>query len=395
MNQDVQSEFLVEALKLSLMRFPTFNVKIKKGFFWFYLDRNKKQPIVKMENNYVLRSINLRQNRGFLFTLSYFENRINLEIFHSLSDGAGGMEFFKSITYNYLNLLNSGLINDGTVKALEELDDDVLIKEEISDSFVFNYKNDVDKYDSEKTAFRIDEKIYTSNWSDLIQAEMSSTELKKIAKQYDATITEYLGGIIHLAIYNLYYKKCKSTKPVKLFIPVNARKFFNSRSIRNFVLYVRTEADYSEDKIDLETCINYVKQTFKKELTKERLEQRIKSNVHLEKKIALRIVPLFLKNITVKIGYLFLGTNINTMLFSNLGVIKMPEGSSEFIHRFDFCLGSCTRTPISCAGVSYNDVFVLSFISKMKDNSLVSYIFKTIGKEGISIKVNTNIKGEV
>ena len=37
--------------------------------------------------------------------MTYFEKKINIDIFHSLTDGNSGTIFFKEIIYNYLELM--------------------------------------------------------------------------------------------------------------------------------------------------------------------------------------------------------------------------------------------------------------------------------------------------
>ena len=41
---------------------------------------------------------------SFLFEVTYYRNRINLEVFHVLTDGTGAMNFLKTLVSNYLTL---------------------------------------------------------------------------------------------------------------------------------------------------------------------------------------------------------------------------------------------------------------------------------------------------
>ena len=41
--EDVKYQYLEEALKEALKRFPTFCVKLKRGFFWYYFEHNYNQ----------------------------------------------------------------------------------------------------------------------------------------------------------------------------------------------------------------------------------------------------------------------------------------------------------------------------------------------------------------
>ena len=66
----IDSSLLDEALRKALLRFPTFCVKIKRGFFWYYFDHNYNKPIIKEENCLVNDSVRLRRNNGFMFSLN-------------------------------------------------------------------------------------------------------------------------------------------------------------------------------------------------------------------------------------------------------------------------------------------------------------------------------------
>ena len=49
-------------------------------------------------------SINFIMNNDYLFKVTYFDSKINLDICHMLTDGVGATIFLKSIIYNYLNI---------------------------------------------------------------------------------------------------------------------------------------------------------------------------------------------------------------------------------------------------------------------------------------------------
>ena len=53
----------------------------------YYLEVNEKSPIVSIENEYPFKKINTRKNNDYLFKVTYFENKINIDFFHALTDG--------------------------------------------------------------------------------------------------------------------------------------------------------------------------------------------------------------------------------------------------------------------------------------------------------------------
>ena len=60
--------------------------------------------IIEEERDYPCQYINPRTNNNYLFKVTYFDKKINIEFFHTLTDGNSGSVFFKEIIYNYLDL---------------------------------------------------------------------------------------------------------------------------------------------------------------------------------------------------------------------------------------------------------------------------------------------------
>ena len=104
LKEDIDSEILKEALKKTLEKYKSFKVKMKQGFFWYYFEQNTKEPIIEKEQDYPCKYINPKTNNDYLFKVTYFEKKINIDIFHSLTDGNSGTTFFKEIIYNYIEM---------------------------------------------------------------------------------------------------------------------------------------------------------------------------------------------------------------------------------------------------------------------------------------------------
>ena len=106
LKEKVNPKILEEAVNIALEQYKSFRVRMKTGFFWYYLEYNPKKPIIEEERDYPCQYINPKTNNNYLFKVTYFENKINIDIFHSLTDGNSGNIFFKEIVYNYLELLH-------------------------------------------------------------------------------------------------------------------------------------------------------------------------------------------------------------------------------------------------------------------------------------------------
>ena len=101
----INKQILEKAVTKTLEKYKAYKVKMEGGFFWYYLDENNKKVVVSEEKEQPFKKINTAENNNYLFKVTYFDKKINIEFFHTLTDGNSGSAFFKEIIYNYLNLI--------------------------------------------------------------------------------------------------------------------------------------------------------------------------------------------------------------------------------------------------------------------------------------------------
>ena len=99
--EDIEEEILQKALDKTLEEYPLFLSSLKKGLFWYYLESSNVYPKVKKEENIVCDRI----DNDLLFRVSYYRKRINLEVYHALTDGTGTLYFLRSLVTNYLIIM--------------------------------------------------------------------------------------------------------------------------------------------------------------------------------------------------------------------------------------------------------------------------------------------------
>ena len=110
LKEEIEQEKLQEALDIVLPKFSIFNCRLRQGMFWYYFEENgKRSPRVVEENTYPCQYIQENRNRSYLFRVTYYKRRINLEVFHVLTDGTGALYFLKELAYQYLRLVHPEL----------------------------------------------------------------------------------------------------------------------------------------------------------------------------------------------------------------------------------------------------------------------------------------------
>ena len=102
LNDTVDPKTLQLALNHTLAKFPFFRSVLKKGLFWYYFEDSHIDPFVHEDNKPPCSQIYNSNRKNLLFDVSYFGCRINLEVYHALTDGTGAMNFLKMLTSEYL-----------------------------------------------------------------------------------------------------------------------------------------------------------------------------------------------------------------------------------------------------------------------------------------------------
>ena len=139
LKEAVIGDTLQKALDMVLPKFDGFNVRLRRGVFWYYFEENgKPAPQVREEMTYPCRYILQNRNNSYLFRVTYYKRRINLEVFHVLTDGMGGLNFLKELTYQYLRLSHPKLREQEG----DRLSADTSLN--LEDSFLQNYKKAAD-----------------------------------------------------------------------------------------------------------------------------------------------------------------------------------------------------------------------------------------------------------
>ena len=385
LDHEVNPEILEEAVNHILPRFETFAVQLKNGLFWNYFAQNERRFIVELEPAQVCRYFKPYKNHGYLFKVYYLQNKVTLETFHALSDGSGAMHFLKSLIFQYYKL--SGYKMEHEHKILSEKP---YSKKESEDNFVTNYDRDKRRNLKEEKAYHLSGERFGQHWVLAVKAQLKTNDLINVVKtKYQCTITQYVTALMAHAIYKETIDFIGHKKPLKIFIPVNLRPYFNSITLRNFSLYIK--ATYAANRTDwtFENMLELAKEQFVDQLDRDKLQSRISSLVSLEKNWFIRILPLVLKTLAFKIGYNILGESISSCSISNLGYIDLPSDLKDKILDVDFInAGYGLAMTVISVGTKTNVIMSTPF----KDLSIINQIVAQLVSDGLDVVIDTNYK---
>jgi hypothetical protein len=116
----------------------------------------------------------------------------------------------------------------------------------------------------------------------------------------------------------------------------------------------------------------------------------IATNVSSERMVAVKIVPLFLKNLIMKAVFNAVGERKSCLSLSNLGAVKMPEEMAAYVERLDFVLGVQNASPYNCGVLSFGDTLYINFIRNIKEPALEYHFHRALQELGLTATVRSN-----
>lgn len=379
LKEEVDHKYLQDALDKTIGQFPIFSSVMKKGLFWYYLEDSNIKPVVEKESRRPCSRLYDKDVKRLLFKVTYYEKRINLDVYHVLTDGTGAQEFLKALVSNYLLLkyeLDSKDIN---------IDFDASNYQKADDSYKKFYEKDKKKNNKGRKAYKIKASKTSNREIKIIEGTMPSNMVLDKARSYNVTITAFLTGILLKAIFEeMAVSDIK--KPVVVSVPVNLRKYFDSASARNFFGVIFISYDFSKMSCELEDIVKYVNEVLKKELDKDKVKFRMNALIGVEKNAVIRAVPLVIKNIVLNIAFRISET-FETTTVSNIGKISMSEIFSEYINSFGMFV---TTNKIQAGICTYNDVLTVSFSSCFINSDIERRFFRALTDIDIPVTISAN-----
>ena len=388
LKEEIDEKILKAALDKVLVRLPGFKVRMRRGIFRNFFEENTEDcPVRRDISNFCYR-YNGREDNGYLFRVFYYGRKISLDVYHALCDGYGASVFLCTLAGEYLRLKGYGIstneyVLDTNAKPFAEETEDSYKK--YADSTVkYNYPSD---WVYHRRGTKLPDHI--TNYT---VGTMPFSQLHKISKSYGVTVTELLAAIL----VEIHYKKMLAegkNKAVSAQIPVNLRKAFPSRTLRNFVLCLRAWIEPSDKIYTFEEILKRVSSMLREANKAEILNSMMTRNVKMETKTT-AFLPTDLKNLFIGIGFHLTAEKSTSVLISNLGNIVFPEDMRPYVERFFLYTGPGLVNGARCGAASCADNFSFTFSNCYKEGDIEREFFTRLTDMGIDVTVETNRRAE-
>ena len=389
LTEPVDVAVLRSALDVTARRFPSIAVRLRRGMFWYYLEQIPHSPAIQEEKSCPLAHAPFHEVRQCAFRVLVYHNRFAVEFFHALTDGTGGLTFFKTLLAEYLSQKYGLTIpaGDGVLGRLEEPD-----AEELEDSFL-RYAGNVKASRKEATAWHLTGTPEKDGFKDLVTLMIPAPALKECAKAHGVTVTELLCAAMMQAICQLQAEKVPQRsrrKPVKVLLPVNLRNLFPSKTLRNFASYITPEVDPRMGDYTFDEICAAVHHRMGLENNPQTMRAKFAANVASEQSPLLRVMPLFIKNLAMKAVFDTVGECKSCLCLSNLGVVRLPEVMAPYVARMDFIIGVQAKAPHNCGVLTWNDTVYINCIRSIREPELELHFYRVLHQLGLPVKVESN-----
>ena len=389
LKEPVDVQVLRTALDVTVRRFPSIAVRLRRGAFWYYLEEIEKAPPIEEDKSYPLVHVPFDDVRKCAFRVLVYHSRIAVEFFHAVTDGTGGLIFLKTLVAEYLCQKYGISIpaEDGVLGRLEDPD-----PEELEDSFL-RYAGDITASRSEQTAYHLSGTPEPDGFLNLTTLMLPVAAVKEKARAFGASVTEFIAAVMMKAICDLQAEQVPRRmrrKPVKVLLPVNLRGLFPSRTLRNFASYVTPEIDPRLGEYSLSEICKIVHYRMGLENDPRMMAAKIATNVASERSPVLRVMPLFIKNLAMKAVFDLVGECKSCLCLSNLGAVRLPQAMVPYVARMDFIIGVQAKAPHNCGVVSWDGTMYVNMIRNIQEPELESHFYRVLHSLGLPVRVESN-----
>ncbi len=389
LREPVDVSIMTNALDITVRRFPSIAARLRRGVFWYYLEQLPKAPDLHPEGCFPLTPMSRKEMRQCAFRVIVYQDRIAVEFFHSLTDGNGGLVFLKTLLAEYL-LQRYGLQippENGVLGRLEEPS-----AEELEDSFL-KYAGPVSATRRDTNAWHPTGTPEPDGYRNLVCLQVSTQAVLAAAHNLGVSLTTYLCAVVMQALINLQKEKVplrRLQKRIKILIPVNLRKLFPSKTLRNFALYTTPEINPKLGEFTFAEICKHVHHHMGMEVNAKQMSKLIATNVGDESALAVKVMPLFIKNLAMKAVFRAVGERKSCLTLSNLGAVSLPQSMTDYVTRMDFILGTQATAPHNCGVLSYNGTLYINFIRSIKEAELETHVYRVLRQQGLSVLAESN-----
>ncbi len=374
LSEEVDPEVLQMAVDRVYRRFPTVIAGFRAGFFHYVQVPAQSPPQVQPDPG-VLLTMTKEELRFCAYRVYYQGNTVAIEAFHALTDGYGAIASFTTLVAEYLRLKHG--VHIPVCETLVDVEQPPMLRE-VEDSFL--------QYEQGEPLHLPSRFSYQLPGGDSLRGRIRTNaytipvgELLEASRKQGVSITALLSTVMAASIMEVQQAKGMGpVRPVRIMVPVDLRRMFPSRTLRNFVLYALPTLEPKDSQKPISELTENFAGQIKQQLQQDSLASIMAYNVRLQQSWLFQRIPLGLKCTLMRLIYRFFGESNSSVTVTNLGNVTLPQEMRPFVEHMDVVLTPRVRSPYGCAILSYNGQLSINISRFPKDSALDSFFARNL-----------------
>ena len=376
MTETIDPALLQAAVNRVYRRFPTIFAGLQQMFFQYAQVPAETAPEVAPDPGLLINMSRAEISRCAC-RVYYQEKQIILEGFHAVTDGYGMVAAFSTVTAEYLHLRYGISVPVGYT--VFDLSEDV--KEEETEDSYLKYADAKPLHLPSRYSYQLPgmhPKCGPVRRETLVYPV---DVLLNGARKYGVSITALLSAVMASSIMELQHRrKEKQMRPVRIMVPIDLRKIFPSKTLRNFILYALPTMEVSEYGCSIQELAHRFSRQIKAHLQRDNLAGIIAYNVKTQRNPLFRMLPSGLKCGLMRLAYSFFGESNSSLTMTNLGNIVLPEIMLPYVDSIGMTMMPRVRSPYNSGMYSYKGNFYIHLCRFPENSELVEIFAKNLQK---------------
>lgn len=350
MTEPVCPDTLQRAVDRVYRRFPTIICGFKPGFFKHTCVQPDTPPLVRPDPGCLI-TMQREEIEHCAWRVFYRDSEITFEAFHAVTDGYGAIASFTTLVAEYLRMKHGIQIPvEDPLRCVEEGPKD----QEVRDEYL-HYAQGKPLHLPSRYAYQLPTR--TREEVDVLTTrEVIPTQaLLDAAHRRGVSATALICAVMACAIMEVQSGREKRLKPVRIMVPVDLRRLFPSRTLRNFILYALPTLEVRDKDKPLQEIAGDFARQLKEQVEPKRMASIMAYNVKAQANPLFRAIPQALKLWAMRTAYHYFGESNSCITLTNLGSVKLPEEMAKYVLDLEVILTPRDGSPYNCAILSYGD----------------------------------------
>ena len=349
MDEPVCPETLQLAVEHIYRRFPTVIAGFRPGFFRYMQVPAENPPSVQPDPG-MLHTMTAQEIRECPFRVIYDGCDISIEAFHALTDGYGAICCLTTLVAEYLRLRYGAEIP--VTAPLSDIGQESL-PEETEDSYL-RYKQDPPVHLPSRYAYQLPGPKPSRTGIRTGTYTVDTHVILQAARKMGVSVTALIGTALALSVMEIQQRHTGTrSAPARIMVPIDLRRQFPSRTLRNFILYALPTLEPEDAGKPIGILAKSFTDQMKAQSSPELLASIMAYNVKTQENPLFRAVPLCMKSFLFRTIYRYFGESNSSITMTNLGNVTLPEAMQQYVKDVRVYLTPRTRSPHNCSIIAY------------------------------------------